>query len=273
VGACDQAAASVRIFAHKAKNSGRASSPGQTILLLHGLMGRGSTWFRHLPWLQELGRVITYDAAWHQGRDVDGGSVATERFVAEAAAVLEAHADTPAAVIGHSMGGLHAWCLAAARPELVRALVVEDMAPDFRGRTLGPWEPWLRSWPVEFPDAASVDALVGEVAGRYFRESFDRLPGGGYRLHGHIDAWCAIAAQWGERDYWSEWEAVSAPTLLIEATRGITPEGHMRAMAQRKKNQGGPLVRHVALDTGHLAHDTEPQACRQLVSEFLSSRC
>ncbi|WP_007469762.1 alpha/beta fold hydrolase [Segniliparus rugosus] len=236
-------------------------------------MGRGRTWLRHLPWLGELGRVVAYDASWHRGRDADleaaDASVATERFVAEAAAVLEARADGPAVLIGHSMGGLHAWCLAAARPDLVRAVVVEDMAPDFRGRTLGPWEPWLQSWPVEFESADEVDALVGPVAGRYFREAFDELPGGGYRLHGHIERWCAIAAQWGERDYWSEWAAVQAPALLVEAAHGVTPEGQMREMAQRKRAKGNALARHVVLDTGHLAHDTEPDQFRQLVTEFV----
>ena len=48
---------------------------------------------------------------------------------------------------------LHSWCLAAERPDLVSALVVEDMAPDFRGRTTGPWEPWLHALPVEFDSA------------------------------------------------------------------------------------------------------------------------
>jgi len=32
----------------------------------------------------------------------------------------------PDAVIGHSMGGLHSWCLAAVRPDLVSGIVVED---------------------------------------------------------------------------------------------------------------------------------------------------
>lgn len=250
-----------------------ACGPGATILLMHGLMGRGRTWSRHLPWLRELGRVVVYDASWHRGRGErpdlasDGGkSVATEWFVEEAAAVLEAHADGPAVVIGHSMGGLHAWCLAAARPELVRALVVEDMAPDFRGRTLGPWEPWLESWPVEFADDASVDALVGPVAGQYFRESFDRIPGSpGYRLHGHMDVWRAIAAHWGERDYWAQWAAVRAPTLLVEAEHGVTPKGQMREMASRN-----PLARHAILAAGHLAHDMEPDQFRRLVTGFVA---
>ena len=101
---------------------------GRPLVLVHGLMGRGSTWSRQLPWLNRLGSVYSYDAPWHRGRDVDDVEpISTERFVAELA-VAVGTLGAPAVLIGHSMGGLHSWCLAAARPELVSALVVEDMA-------------------------------------------------------------------------------------------------------------------------------------------------
>src|SRR5262249_43757520 len=57
---------------------------GEPIVLVHGLMGRGSTWSRQLPWLAGLGEVYTYDAPWHRGRDVvDPYPISTERFVAD----------------------------------------------------------------------------------------------------------------------------------------------------------------------------------------------
>ena len=40
---------------------------GEPLVLVHGLMGRGSTWPRQLPWLTRLGQVYTYDAPWHRG--------------------------------------------------------------------------------------------------------------------------------------------------------------------------------------------------------------
>jgi pimeloyl-ACP methyl ester carboxylesterase len=39
---------------------------GQPLVLVHGLMGRGSTWSRQWPWLAGLGSVYTYDAPWHR---------------------------------------------------------------------------------------------------------------------------------------------------------------------------------------------------------------
>ncbi|KAA3434156.1 alpha/beta fold hydrolase, partial [Mycobacterium tuberculosis] len=103
---------------------------GEPLVLVHGLMGRGSTWARQLPWLTLLGAVYTYDAPWHRGRDVaDPHPISTERFVADLGDAVSA-LGAPTRMVGHSMGALHSWCLAAERPELVSALVVEDMAPD-----------------------------------------------------------------------------------------------------------------------------------------------
>lgn len=237
---------------------------GAPLVLVHGLMGRGSTWPRQLPWLTRLGAVYTYDAPWHRGRDVvDPHPIATERFVADLAAAVE-QLPGPAHLVGHSMGALHAWCLAAQRPELVSALVVEDMAPDFRGRTTGPWEPWVHALPVEFARAEQVVAEFGEVAGRYFLEAFDRTETG-WRLHGQPERWVQIAAEWGTRDYWEQWRQVRCATLLIEAGNSVTPPGQMREM---HRVAPGSSYLHVPV-AGHLVHDDAPRVYREAVESFL----
>jgi pimeloyl-ACP methyl ester carboxylesterase len=240
---------------------------GEPLVLVHGLMGRGSTWSRQLPWLTRLGAVYTYDAPWHRGRDVaDPHPISTERFVADLGDAVSA-LTAPARLIGHSMGALHSWCLAAERPELVSVLVVEDMAPDFRGRSTGPWEPWLHRLPVEFDSAEQIVAEFGQVAGRYFLEAFDRT-GTGWRLHGHTSRWIDIAAEWGTRDYWDQWRAVRVPALLIEAGNSVTPAGQMRLMHQ---NGDRTAYLHVP-EAGHLVHDEAPQMYRAAVESFLTAR-
>jgi pimeloyl-ACP methyl ester carboxylesterase len=242
----------------------RRGGHGQPLVLVHGLMGRGSTWSRQLPWLTRLGAVYTYDAPWHRGRDVaDPYPISTERFVAELRDAVTA-LGTPARLIGHSMGALHSWYLAAEHPELVSALVVEDMAPDFRGRTTGPWEPWLHALPVEFDSAEKVFAEFGPVAGQYFLDAFDRTATG-WRLHGHVERWIEIAAEWGTRDYWEQLQAVRAPALLIEAGDSVTPPGQMRKM-----HEIGYCTRYLHVpEAGHLVHDEAPQVYREAVESFL----
>ncbi|MDG4665295.1 alpha/beta hydrolase [Mycobacterium sp. 236(2023)] len=239
---------------------------GRPLVLVHGLMGRGTTWPRQLPWLTRLGRVYTYDAPWHRGRDLaDPHPISTERFVADLADAVAALGE-PAVMVGHSMGALHSWCLAAERPELVEAVVVEDMAPDFRGRTTGPWEPWVYALPVDFATAQQVYDAFGPVAGQYFLEAFDRTATG-WRLHGHPEKWIEIAAEWGRRDYWEQWRAVSVPALLLEAGAGVTPEGQMGAMAEMARRA---TYVHVP-GAGHLIHDDAPRKYRDAVEAFLTT--
>lgn len=238
---------------------------GKPLVLVHGLMGRGSTWLRQVPWLARLGAVYTYDAPWHRGRDVDDlYPISTERFVADLGDAVGTLGG-PATLVGHSMGGLHSWCLAAERPDLVAKLVVEDMAPDFVGRTTGPWEPWLHTLPVEFESAERVFTEFGPVAGQYFLEAFDRTDTG-WRLHGHPARWIEVAAEWGTRDYWSQWQAVRSPTLLIEAGDSVTPPGQMRQMHEMR-----PTTKYVHVSgAGHLVHDDAPDVYRRAVEAFLA---
>lgn len=234
------------------------------IVLLHGLMGRGRTWRRQIPWLRRYGQVFTFDAACHTGADAaaaEAEDLSTERFVADLAEILTWIDRGPAVLIGHSMGGLHAWCAAAEYPELVRALVVEDMAPDFQGLTTTDWTPWFESWPERFASLQQAQELLGDVAGRYFYEAFDDG-----RLHGRLDVWTAIADEWPRRDFWPQWRAVTAPTLLIEAELGVTPPGQMRTMAAVHTRAD-----YLRIDgAGHLAHDDAPQVYRGAVEAFLA---
>ncbi|RDH75699.1 alpha/beta hydrolase [Mycolicibacterium moriokaense] len=244
----------------------RHGGHGDPLVLVHGLMGRGSTWTRQLPWLTRHGEVYTYDAPWHRGRDdSDPHPISTERFVEDLGDAVAA-LGRPATLIGHSMGALHSWCLGATRAELVTAIVVEDMAPDFRGRTTGPWEPWLHALPVEFASAEQVYAEFGSVAGQYFLEAFDRTATG-WRLHGHTRTWIEIAAEWGTRDYWTQWRDVRVPTLLIEAGNSVTPPGQMAEMA---KTGHRATYLHVP-GAGHLVHDDQPQVYREAVESFLAT--
>lgn len=235
-------------------------------MLVHGLMGRGTTWSRQLSWLTGLGEAYTYDAPWHRGRDVvDPHPICTERFVEDLGDAV-AGLGRPVTLVGHSMGALHSWCLAAARPELVTAVVVEDMAPDFRGRTTGPWEPWVHALPVEFGSAQEVYDEFGPVAGQYFLEAFDRTATG-WRLHGYPQWWLDIAAQWGTRDYWQQWREVRVPTLLMEAENSVAPPGQMRQMAEI-----GQDTRYLHVPgAGHLIHDDAPEVYREAVTGFLTT--
>ncbi len=104
---------------------------GPRVALVHGLFGQGKNWSAVARRLAARPRrVTTLDLPDH------GTSPWTEEvdYVAMAAtlgAELEALGapDDPVVLVGHSMGGKVAMQLALRRPDLLRALVVVDVAP------------------------------------------------------------------------------------------------------------------------------------------------
>lgn len=240
---------------------------GRPILLVHGLMGRATTWWAVARWLSAHGRVVGPDARGH-GRSQAAGPWTTQRLVADLLDVVGQLALAPAVVIGHSMGGLHGWQLAAANPELVLGVVVEDMAPDYRGRSVQLVADWFGAMPTVFPSLAAVRDAFGwpwPSLGEYMAECVEERADG-YHLLSRVQHAVAIAAEWAEHDYRDSLRAVRCPVLLIEGEQGNTPPGQLAEVAAQMPN-----ARHVRVPgTGHLVHADAPQAYRTAVEQFLA---
>lgn len=90
-------------------------SPG--VLLLHGLMGRASHWASTARWLSERYRAVALDQRGHGQSDKPPRAAFTrDAYVEDAEAALEQLGLAPTVLIGHAMGALTAWQLAARRP-------------------------------------------------------------------------------------------------------------------------------------------------------------
>lgn len=92
------------------------------ILLLHGIQSSASTWWRVGPDLASLGcTVLALDLPGHGG--VPAPPAPTVAALADAVAE---QLTEPVFVVGHSLGAIVGLALAAARPDLVRGLLLED---------------------------------------------------------------------------------------------------------------------------------------------------
>ncbi|SDF84254.1 alpha/beta fold hydrolase [Pseudonocardia oroxyli] len=228
---------------------------GTPILLLHGLMGRATTWWSLARRLTAYGRVVALDARGH-GRSQAAGPWTVDRMAQDAAEILEPLG--PGVVVGHSMGGLHALVLAATRPELVRGLVVEDMSCDLTGvspRWMGDMTAWFGAIPQPFPSLAAVREAFGHPRpefGDYMAECCEERADG-FHLLTRVASAAEIAGEWVRRDFWSAAEAVRCPTLLLEAEESIVPDGQGAETAARIPG----AERTVLPGTGHLAHAHE----------------
>ncbi len=95
------------------------------LLLLHGITASLRSWEWFVPALADRFHVLSLDFRGH-GKSGRATDYQPQWYVTDAIAVLEQAASGPAVVIGHSLGGVTAAALSQQRPELVRAMVLED---------------------------------------------------------------------------------------------------------------------------------------------------
>jgi pimeloyl-ACP methyl ester carboxylesterase len=98
-----------------------------SLLIAHGLFGSARNWGVVARRLADSREVVSVDMRNH-GDSFHDPSHAYEDMAADLAGVIGAER-APMDVMGHSMGGKAAMVLALSRPELVRKLVVLDIAP------------------------------------------------------------------------------------------------------------------------------------------------
>ena len=101
---------------------------GTPLLIAHGLFGSGRNWGVIAKRLSDRGRVVAVDLRNHGA----SGWAATHGYddlAADLAETMAAEGGGLWDVLGHSMGGKAAMMLALTRPDLVRRLVIADIAP------------------------------------------------------------------------------------------------------------------------------------------------
>ena len=104
-----------------------APSAQPPLLIVHGLFGSARNWGVIARRLSDTRQVIAVDMRNHADSDWTE-SHGYDDLAADLAKVITAHG-APFDVLGHSMGGKAAMMLALRHPELVRRLIVADIAP------------------------------------------------------------------------------------------------------------------------------------------------
>jgi len=117
------------------------------LVLLHGFTDDAGCWTPVLPALADLGDVLAIDARGHGDSGLPDGPVGPRPQANDVAAVLDGlHLSHRVVLVGHSMGAVTAAQLAAVRPDLVSALVLEDPPPNAYGDAESHGVPdWLSS--------------------------------------------------------------------------------------------------------------------------------
>ncbi len=249
----------------------RYGPPGSIdVLAIHGLTGHGQRWQTlATEYLSDVA-VAAPDLIGH-GRSSWAAPWTIDNNVAALAALLDADAENPVLVVGHSFGGAIALNLAAVRPELVSGLVLLDPAvgldggwmrdiaddmyasPDYTDRAEARAEKANGSW-------ADVDAAELD---RELDEHLIDLPNGrvGWRI--------SIPAM---MSYWSELARPivlppnTIPTTLVRATRTDPPyvtDDLLAALAST------PHFALIDFDCNHMVNQALPARTAAVIREAL----
>jgi pimeloyl-ACP methyl ester carboxylesterase len=97
------------------------------LVIVHGLYGSGRNWGVIAKRLSDARHVITPDMRNH-GESPRHDTNSYPDMAEDLAALIE-HLGGPVDLCGHSMGGKAAMALALSRPDLLRRLIVADIAP------------------------------------------------------------------------------------------------------------------------------------------------
>ncbi|MCX4828552.1 alpha/beta hydrolase [Streptomyces sp. NBC_00006] len=261
-------------FADPPKTGEVGHNPG--VLLLHGLMGRASHWAGTTRWLAERHRAVALDQRGHgQSDKPPEGPFDREAYVLDAEEALVQLGLEPAVLIGHSMGALTAWQLAARRPDLVRGLVICDMRASALGTaSQREWEDWFKAWPLPFATLADVRKWFGEddpwverpnpARGEFYAEVMTETPDGWRPVFSRRQM-LEARSTWVFDAHWEELAAVQCPALVL---RGL--DGELgRAEAQEMVRVLPRGVYAEVADAGHLVHYDQPEAWRSAVEPFL----
>ncbi|WP_431887864.1 alpha/beta fold hydrolase [Nocardiopsis alba] len=239
---------------------------GVPLIALHGTFGRASTFSATASYLAPEFRIIALDQRGH-GRSDHGGDLGSDAFVDDALALLEHLDQGPALLLGHSMGGVVAYRLAARRPDLVRALVIEDVGSVTDASELEHPVFDVTDWPSSFPDRnALADFLVGQgvPALGYFMDSAHEHAGRWRLRFDHEDM---MAVQHGNAgDFRADWAASAHPTLLLRG--GNSPLLSRERAEEMVRARPGTRLRELA-GCGHWVHLDDPRGHAEQVRTFL----
>jgi pimeloyl-ACP methyl ester carboxylesterase len=263
-----------RLDFHGARLRYYVGGEGARLLLVHGLGGAASNWWDIASLLASRFRLLVPDLPGHGGSSPLPSAPTLNPFADAVFALAKREEMLPAAVVGHSLGGVVALRLALRRPGSVNGLVLAaaagiSSAARWReafltllvltrpARLVAPHSrliarvPWLRypvfgHWEVSDPPALSPRAVEGFLAGP--------------ALHTDIgDAGRALVHD----DPRTELDRLECPALILWGARdNLVPLKDGVEYARRLK---APL--RVIPDCGHLLIGERPDACADAIAQ------
>jgi 3-oxoadipate enol-lactonase len=239
---------------------------GTAVLALHGLGSSGRDWGAVTPMVAARHRIIVPDLRGHGRSDRPAGRYDVPRQARDVAGLCDRRGVGRVHVVGLSMGGMIAFELAIARPDLVRSMVIVNSGPDMVPRTLrnavalaqrlvvtsllGPRGMARILGPRLFPgpDQSALRARFEQALAASDPSAYRRATLG-------LMGWSVV----------HRLHEISCPVLVVASERDYTPV----AFKQEYMRQLRDARLHVLEDSGHLASLDQPVHLAEAVLAFL----
>jgi pimeloyl-ACP methyl ester carboxylesterase len=247
------------------------------IVLVHGGAQNAHTWDTVAL---ALGRpLVAPDLPGHGHSDspAPGVGTAPAANAADLVPVIERWAPDAGVVVGMSLGGLTAIALAAARPDLVRRLVLVDITPGVTGEKAKAIHDFVRG-PATFPSFDELLARTMEFNPTRSESSLRRgilhnatqLDDGSWVWRHRRDDYTAMGDDVPERPdithLWDDLERYAGPVTLVRGMREQSVVGDDDVAELRRRR---PDVVVVEVDAGHSVQGDQPIELADIIEHAL----
>lgn len=256
------------------------------LVLIHGGRDHGRSWDRLARALRPDFHVVAPDLRGHGDSEwTRGGSYSLPEFVYDLTRLPPLAEGGPAALVGHSMGGMVAMMVAGAFPARVSRLVVLDGVTVRPGSPRPPVHERMTRWidqlaqlevrqPRRYPSIEAAAAQMRAHNKRLTPELSLHLARHGVRHDADgscgwkFDPYQRVAAphRLSADEYAELWARIACPTLLVFAGESF--------LGAPKAEDVGRIFKTARIETvagaGHWLQHDQPDAVLGLVRDFLS---
>lgn len=209
--------------------------------------------------------ILTYDKRGHGLSDTGKAPYSIGDHVEDLAALLDHLGRKQAIICGVSVGGMIAQGLAAARPDLVKALILCDTA-----HKIGTDEMWNQR--IAAIIDKGIEPIAESVLGRWFTEGFRKPDNPDYRgyrnmlIRQPVEGYVGTCAAVRDADFSESSAKLDCPVICIVGEEdSSTPPDLVRQTAKLIPNARYEIIK----GTGHLPSIEQPDRLVEVIKAFI----
>lgn len=231
---------------------------GEILIALHAHFMQGKTFSQLADELSPQWRVVALDQRGHGYTD-HARSYTRKDYLDDISAFLKhLNIKEPVVIMGNSLGGVNAYQFAAQNPELIRAMIIEDI-----GVELSIDLSFSLAWKGIFKTKDEFSQCIGPRFISYLQDSLYKTDKGWTLMFNPEEM--IISNSFTNGNHWNDWLKTDCPCLLIRGQNSrVLVQEHAEQMVSRRPNTNLQV-----LDGGHAVHRDNPIGFTNALKSFL----